>query len=168
MWELIFRSAFCTTAGGGGVSSSTASIFGPEPEGDVEPELVGLAGRGLDFTPSAKVRPVRWRSAVDSLVVLLLPEVCEGRDLEGRQTEVAAGKKSRTASLARWGRRSEIDTCGLVSMVPSVLASCPWQLADAVLSNITRFLKLWCPNDEQKVKWLREGGRNASNLAPPS
>ena len=67
-------------------------------EGEVDLAVAG----GLGFTPSAKVRPVRWRRVDDSLAVaeaeeelLLVRRAGVGREdwggLLGRKTEVTAG-----------------------------------------------------------------------------
>ena len=87
------------------MSSSTASIAGRELEGGLE-VVLGLAETGWDFTPSAKVSPVRWRSVADSLAGLLPEDLRWGGVRKGRQTDVAAGKKSSTASLANASGRA--------------------------------------------------------------
>ena len=100
MCKFILRSALCTTGGGGSVTacSSTASMAVRPLEGGRADVAAG--GLGLDLTPRAKVSPLRWRSVVDSVAVLGVED--RGWDwgnLKGRRTEVAVGKKSRTASL---------------------------------------------------------------------
>ena len=95
-------SALCTTAGFSvaGLSAAIAPLRWEDPDGDRE-VFRGL-GPGLDFTPSAKVRPVRWRRVDDSLAVaeaeeelLLVRRAGVGREdwggLLGRKTEVTAG-----------------------------------------------------------------------------